>query len=321
VKIMKAAILASLASAHVLITPEISASFMDFQAKYGKSYSDEEFPKRMVTFAENLVRAQRDNQEHMLAAGTAVFGVTKFMDLSPEEFKNMYLTYIPPSNRTLERVVPRVKDVAAAVDWVAKGVTTPVKDQAQCGSCWAFSATEAIESYAKLSGKYDLKSLSAQQITSCDKKDLGCNGGNTETAYEYVVKAGGIETSADYPYTSGTGRTGTCQFEASKVAVKITGYKSVAAGESHLEAALNDGPVSICLAATKFQSYTGGILSVCDNNVDHCVQGVGYNLDGATPYWTVRNSWGTGWGERGYIRIAKGKDLCKIADDVTYPTF
>jgi C1A family cysteine protease len=318
---MKAALLVSLASASTLITPEISASFMDFQAKYKKSYSDEDFPKRMVVFAENLVRAQRENQAHMLAAGTAVFGVTQFMDLSPEEFKNMYLTYIPSSNRTLERVVPHVQEVAAAVDWRAKGVVTPVKDQAQCGSCWAFSATEAIESYAKLSGKYDLIKLSPQQINSCDKVDGGCNGGNTETAYDYVVKAGGIETDADYPYTSGTGRTGTCKFESSKVAVKITGYKGVRAGEANLETALNQGPVSICLAATKFQTYTGGILSTCDNNVDHCVQGVGYDMDGTTPYWIVRNSWGTGWGEKGYIRIAKGKDLCKIADDVTYPTF
>jgi len=318
---MKAALIASLASAATLITPEISSSFSDFQAKYKKTYSDEDFPKRLVVFAENLAKAQHNNQEHMLAAGTAVFGVTQFMDLTPEEFKNMYLTYIPSTNRTLEEVVPHVNEAAAAVDWRDKGVVTPVKDQAQCGSCWAFSAAEAIESYAKLSGKYDLIKLSPQQITSCDKVDLGCNGGNTESAYEYVVKAGGIETESDYPYTSGTGRTGTCLFDSKKVAVKITGYKAVKTGEANLEAALNQGPVSICLAATKFQSYTGGILSTCDNNVDHCVQGVGYDFNGDSPYWIVRNSWGTGWGERGYIRIAKGKDLCKIADDVTYPTF
>jgi C1A family cysteine protease len=313
---MKVAALLAIAASAVLITPETAQAFQDFQVKFKKSYSDEEYTRRMVVFAENLEKAHKNNQEHILVAGTAVFGVTRFMDLSTEEFSNMYLNYIP-RNHT-ERVIPRAREVAATVDWRDKGAVTPVKDQAQCGSCWAFSAVEAIESYAHLAGK-SLMKLSVQQVVSCDKVDGGCNGGNTESAYQYVVKAGGIELESDYPYTSGTGRTGTCTFASSKVALKIAGFKTIAAGETHLEAALNDGPVSICLAATKFQTYTGGILSTCDNNVDHCVQGVGY--DSSANYWSVRNSWGTGWGEKGYIRILRGKDLCRIADDVTYPTF
>jgi len=260
------------------------------------------------------------NKEHILMGGEAVFGVTKFSDLTPEEFKAMYLTY-RPSNSSVPRVnVVLDGEPNTVVDWRTKGAVTPVKDQGQCGSCWAFSATEAIESYSFLNdGK--LISLSAQQITSCDKTDGGCNGGNTETAYGYVHKAGGIETSADYPYTSGGGSTGICKFVSSKVAVKIAGYKSVSRGESNLKAALNNGPVSVCLAAEAFQSYRSGVLRSCPGSVDHCVQAVGYDDTSSPPYWTVRNSWATSWGEKGYIRIASGSDLCKISDDVTYPTF
>jgi len=255
-----------------------------------------------------------------LIGGEAVFGVTQFSDLTPAEFKAMYLTY-RPINSTEPRVNIQLDGApATVVDWRTKGAVTDVKDQGQCGSCWAFSATEAIESYSFLhDGK--LHSLSAQQITSCDKTDGGCDGGNTETAYGYVHKAGGIETSADYPYTSGGGSTGTCKFNAAKVAVKIAGYKSVAHGESNLKAALNNGPVSVCLAADAFQSYRSGILRSCPGQVDHCVQAVGYDDTSSPPYWIVRNSWATSWGEKGYIRVESGKDLCKISDDVTYPTF
>jgi len=231
-------------------------------AEYGKQYSDAEFATRLGIFAKNLERVNEMNKEHILIGGEAVFGVTKFSDLTPEEFKAMYLTYIP-SNASVPRVnVVLDGEPDTVVDWRTKGAVTPVKDQGQCGSCWAFSATEAIESYSFLNdGK--LISLSAQQITSCDKTDGGCNGSNTETAYGYVHKAGGIETSADYPYTSGGGATGTCKFVASKVAVKIAGYKSVARGESNLKAALNNGPVSVCLAAEAFQSYRSGVLRSC----------------------------------------------------------
>jgi C1A family cysteine protease len=302
------------------IDSAVMGAFARFQEEYGKTYSDVEFTKRLGIFAQNLERINEQNRQHILLGGEAVFGVTQFSDLTPEEFKGMYLTY-QPSNSSLPRVNVELDGApATVVDWRTKGAVTDVKDQGQCGSCWAFSATEAIESYSFLNdGK--LVSLSPQQITSCDKTDGGCNGGNTETAYGYVHKAGGIETSADYPYTSGGGSTGICKFDASKIAVKITGYKSVARGETNLKSALNNGPVSVCLAAEAFQSYRSGILRSCPGSVDHCVQAVGYD-DGNTPaYWTVRNSWAKSWGEQGYIRIASGSDLCKISDDVTYPTF
>jgi len=286
--------------------------------KYDKSYDTvEEYAKRLTIFSTNMDKVNKMNAEHVLINGEAVFGVTPFSDLSPEEFKKFYLGY-KPSNSTKPRVDVHIDGpIANDVDWVSQGAVTPVKDQGRCGSCWAFSATAAIESYAKLAGQ-SLQVLSAQQINSCDKRDGGCNGGNTETAYEYVKSAGGIESERDYPYTSGGGSTGSCKFQSSKIAVTISGYHSVSRGESALKQALNAGPASVCLAASSWQSYSGGILSRCDNQVDHCVQATGYS---GSSYWRIRNSWGTGWGESGFIRLAQGSDLCRVSDDTTYPTY
>jgi C1A family cysteine protease len=304
----------------VSLSAGLTDSFTRFMKDHNKKYASvEEYAKRLTIFGENMERVNEMNAKNVLINGEAVFGVTKFSDLSPEEFKETYLTY-RPSNRSTRVIRDPVIDgpIANDIDWVSKGAVTPVKDQGQCGSCWAFSATAAIESYAKLSGKYSLEVLSAQQINSCDKRDGGCNGGNTETAYGYVKGAGGIETERNYPYTSGGGSTGRCKFDSSKVAVVITGYVGASRGESALKNALNAGPASLCLAASSWQSYHGGILGSCDNQVDHCVQGTGYS---GSSYWRVRNSWGTGWGESGFIRIQQGSDLCKVSDDTTYPTF
>jgi len=320
---LKASLVAGASAA--LISNDVIAQFNTFTAEHGIEYDTQaEWGHRLGVFAENIVRIEAHNERHVAEGGERVFGVNKFSDLTPEEFKAGFLTYVPSENPVPdeEREIPSVEAPLASIDWRSKGVVTPVKDQGRCGSCWAFSATEAIESYAKMSGKYSLIQLSPQQINSCDRNDGGCNGGNTETAYRYVKSVGGLERESDYPYTSGsTGRTGSCQFQASKIAVKITGYVAVRSGESNLQSALNKGPVSVCLAAESFQYYNSGILKSCAPPVDHCVQAVGYNSGYSTPYWIVRNSWGTSWGEKGYIRIMMGKDLCSISDDVTYPTF
>jgi hypothetical protein len=263
------------------------------------------------------------NERHVAQGGEPVHGVTKFFDLTHEEFKQKYLmSYRPhrPERFALFASPPVEAPFFAnvSIDWRKKDVLTPIKDQGQCGSCWAFATTEAIESFNRLAGN-KLIPLSVQQITSCDSSDGGCMGGYTESAYQYVVKAGGIESEEAYPYTSGTGETGTCTFNRKKVAAKISGFKAIAIGEDHLASAILRGPVAICLSADAFQSYTHGILRECPGEIDHCTQLVGLNVEG--DYWIVRNSWGKDWGEDGYIRIARGSNLCHIAEDATFPTF
>jgi len=312
-----------IAVASAAISGDVMSAFLDFQKTYGKSYSDAEFPKRLAIFSNNLERVNKLNAEHILLGGEAVHGVTQFLDLTPEEFKAIYLTYVPRNETEVEHrpLLELDGPLASTVDWRTKGAVTPVKDQGQCGSCWAFSATEAIESFFFLKTQ-KLVELSPQQITSCDKVDGGCNGGWPYRAYNYVKSAGGMELGKDYPYTSGTsGQTGVCKFVSSKVVsgTGLTGYTSIQKSESQLQTALNNGPVSVCVAADAFQSYRGGILKSCPGSIDHCVQAVGY--DSTNNYWIVRNSWATTWGEQGYIRIAMGKDLCQIAQDATFPTW
>jgi len=308
------------AASAATLNGDVLSAFSDFQKTYGKTYTDDEFPMRLAIFNDNLERANKLNAEQVLLGGDPVHGVTKFMDLSQEEFRSMYANYVP-MNTTVQRPFLALDGpIGDSVDWRTKGAVTKVKDQGQCGSCWAFSATEAIESYFFLkAGK--LVELSPQQITSCDKVDGGCNGGWPYRAYNYVKGAGGMETSADYPYTSGSGSTGVCKFNAAKVVAgtKPAAYTSIQKSETQLQAALNNGPPSVCVAADAFQTYRSGILKSCPGSIDHCVQAVGYDSTGN--YWIVRNSWGTNWGEQGYIRIEMGKNLCQINQDATFPTF
>jgi C1A family cysteine protease len=163
--------------------------------------------------------------------------------------------------------------------------------------------------------------LSPQQIVSCAPfPDMGCNGGFTENAYKYVQKAGGLESDADYPYTSGRGQTGTCSEQDSKLAVTIGGYVTVDGEDAMTSYVQSTGPLSVCLDAQTWNTYNGGVMKVCGSSVDHCVQAVGVDPDATSGYWKVRNSWGITWGESGYIRLAYGKDTCAITNDPTYTT-
>jgi C1A family cysteine protease len=221
--------------------------------------------------------------------------------------------------------------VPDSLDWSKKGATTPVKDQGDCGSCWAYSATEGIESGLFMNGG-PLEELSEQQVISCDKTDGGCDGGDLPTAFDYVKKAGGIDTEKDYPDTSAaSGNTGRCKSFQKKV--KVTGYKYAIPPcdsgacknqkESDMMAALNTyGPLSVCVNAENWDGYSSGIYkkkcSGAARNLDHCVQLVGY--DKSANYWKVRNSWAADWGENGFIRLPMGENACGIADEATYVT-
>jgi C1A family cysteine protease len=321
-KVVLALALAAGASASLFSADGVAQKYMweNFKAEHGKTYATmEEEMERFEVFLANLKVIDERN-----AADTATHGITKFADLTPEEFKTRYTNYKPDparlANRTMDTTIePLPEGADALVDWTGT-YTTPVKDQGYCGSCWAFSATEQVESdYMRLTGGEQI--LSAQQVTSCTKYIFGggCNGGFTENAFDYM-KAG-VETDSDYPYTSGkAGVTGSCNADSSKFVVKATGYTTVSsspAGESSMASYVGKtGPLSVCVDAETWSSYTGGIMSKCGTSVDHCVQAVG--IDTAAGYWKVRNSWGTSWGESGFIRLSYGSNTCAIASDANY---
>jgi C1A family cysteine protease len=244
-------------------------------------------------------------------------GVTRFSDLSQAEFESQYLTASRPATSSANKVDITTAPSATAglVDWTGK-YTTAVKDQGYCGSCWAFSATEQIESDA-MRTLGTTWTLSPEQITQCDSGAFGCGGGWTETAYAYVKKTGGLETESDYPYTSSMGVTGTCHDSSSKYVVTVDSFTTVNGESAMASYVQTTGPLSVCLDANNFNSYTGGIMSVCGQQVDHCVQAVGVDAS-AGGYWKVRNSWGSSWGEDGYIRLAYGSNTCDITNDPTY---
>ena len=289
-----------------------------FKAEHAKSYSTmEEESQRFGFFLENLKIADIRNDAEMKNKGTAVHGITRFSDLSQAEFESRFLTS-DSSMRSTDRetvTLPAPEAAAGLVDWSGK-LTTPVKDQGYCGSCWAFSATEQIESDSMrtLGTSYI---LSPEQITQCDTTSSGCNGGWTEHAYNYVKKAGGIETDSAYPYTSYQGVTGQCHSSASQFKIGVDSYTTLSGESSMATYVQSTGPLSVCVDASTWNSYKGGIMTSCGNRVDHCVQAVGVDAS-SSGYWKVRNSWGTSWGESGYIRLAYGKNMCNIANDPTY---
>jgi len=296
--------------------------FNEFVAFHGKTYSSaQERTERRAIFEENLDIITKRNADGELGHHF----INKFADMSHEEFRATHMGYKPKTNvtgRVLADIKPADRSQISSVDWRTHTpkILTPVKDQGQCGSCWAFSATEQIETDVAMATGH-LYTLSPQQIVSCDKTDDGCNGGNTETAYDYVA-AHGLELNSAYPYTSGTsGRTGTCRSSGSGQ-VSIGSYSTVsgrASQESRMLTQIQTSPISVCVDASSWQTYTRGVLGrSCGTSLDHCVQAVGYNANQG--YWIVRNSWNTDWGVDGYIYVKEGIDACGIAKDATIVT-
>jgi len=317
VSMLAASAVADLSAAN----PEsVKLMFESFKQQHGRKYSStSEENSRFKNFVANLAVIDARNAAERKAGGSAQHGISKFSDLTETEFKSKLGYTMGQKNATKLAQVPAYTGTASLVDWT--GVyTTPVKDQGYCGSCWAFAASEQIESDAiRTLGVTHV--LSPQQLVSCDRTSLGCDGGLQERAYNYVKRAGGQEHEVDYPYTSGTaGVTGNCKSDSSKFVLTVTDYATLTSETQIATYVKSTGPVSIAIDATTWSSYTGGILTVCGDSINHAVQAVGVDDSAAGGYWKVRNSWGPDWGENGFIRLAYGKDTCGFTYDVTVTT-
>jgi C1A family cysteine protease len=308
----------------VTFARDLRKEFDDWKQIHSKTYIGEEHEKRFSNFVASIKRIENLNKQ---SHGNAQFGLNLFSDMSPEEFRATHLLPpIQPAEENREDVSPLIGVQApSSLDWRNMGVVTAVKNQKQCGSCWAFSATETIESawmLAKGIKNTTFAPLAPQQIVDCDDFDDGCNGGNPPTAYQYVISAGGQDTEASYPYT---GQDGHCAFRPDKVEAKISSWKYACNEDDEVTLKNNvatQGPLSICVDAANWQDYTSGIMTAWQcawiNILDHCVQAVGYDLTTSNPYWLVRNSWSTQWGEKGYIRLSYGQNTCGLTNEATY---
>jgi C1A family cysteine protease len=305
---------------------EVTLAFNNYLAKYGKSYATkEEFNYRLEQFKNTY----HTIMHHNMMNGDEGYSMTinKFSDYTPAEFKKMMgykASLHKPSNDATHL---NDTDLPASVDWRAKGAVTPVKNQGQCGSCWSFSTTGAVEGINQITTG-SLLSFSEQQLVDCSGSfgNMGCNGGLMDDAFQYIVK-NKLELESDYSYK---GVDGKCKVDESKGKVQLKGYKDVQANSpKQLMAALANQPVSVAIEAdtSVFQSYSTGIISssACGTNLDHGVLVVGYGTEAGKDYYILKNSWGADWGEKGFFRIARdasknGPGICGLQMQPSYPT-
>jgi len=254
--------------------------------------------------------------------------MNQFGDLTSEEFGQLYLAKVINASEVKQSAdvftYNRMYEMADTVDWRTKGVVTAVKNQGQCGSCWAFSTTGSVEGAWGIK-KGQLVSCSEQQLVDCSKKqgNEGCNGGLMDSAFKYIIANKGICTEQSYPYTA---RDGSCKTTCSS-AVTISSFKDVQAkSEQALQSAIQTmGPISVAIDAShsSFQLYKSGVYfeSKCSpTQLDHGVLAVGYGTQGTSDYYIVKNSWGTSWGSSGYILMSRNKNNnCGIATMASYP--
>jgi len=284
-----------------------------------------EFARRFEIFQDNLAYVLEYNAVH----ASHWLHLNSFADLTVEEYRGFYLglsvTEEALAARASRAEAPFVHadvEAEATVDWRKSGAVSEVKNQAQCGSCWAFSTTGSIEGINQIfTGK--MVSLSEQELVDCDPSDNGCQGGLMDNAFQYIIRNGGIDTEKDYPYHA---TAGSCNGpKKNRHIVSIDSFEDVPQNsEAALMKAVTKQPVSVAIQADQraFQLYGGGVLDAeCGTQLDHGVLAVGY--DSGEGYWIVKNSWGDWWGEKGYIRLAFGKNggagQCGICTMASFP--
>jgi cathepsin L len=309
-----------------------------FKKSHGKTYLSEEHESyRFQIFKKNLDTIEKHNNEYSMGMHTYTLGVNSFADWTFDEFRaalfgtkyNATSSAKRASSGTFVRLPSHVK-VPDAVDWREQGAVTPVKNQGQCGSCWAFSTTGSLEgAHFRATGK--LVSLSEQQLVDCSGKfhNQGCNGGLMDNAFEYIKENGGLDTEDAYPYHAHQEK---CHFNKKTVGATLSGYIDIKSGDEDAlkEALATVGPVSVAIDVTedKFMLYKEGIFvdDSCSNvELNHGVIVVGYGTNVTESgkeqdFWIVKNSWSTSWGENGYIRMARNlNNMCGIATAASYP--
>jgi len=294
-----------------------------FKAVHNKQYASEaEEALRAHIYLDNRNKVQQHNAKYLAGEVSFSLGLNQFADMLTSEVTAQMNGYRMAKSNNVVREFLNIS-LPDEVDWREKGYVTPVKNQAQCGSCWAFSTTGSLEGqhFAKTG---TLLSLSEQQLVDCSTDNNGCNGGLMDRAFTYIQEKG-IEAEETYPYTA---REGTCEYDASKVVATLKSFVDVAReNEDALqEAVATVGPISVAIDASNysFQLYDGGIYYESDcssTKLDHGVLVVGYGSDSGEDYWIVKNSWGGNWGESGYIKMARNRsNNCGVATMASYPT-
>jgi len=301
-------------------------AWMEFTAKYAKTYKHDEVHYRYRIFKNNVDFVDNFDKNEQKSSYTV--GLNQYADLSNDEFQTYYRGIVDATmKRTDATDFNNVHALPASWDWGQKGAVTPIKNQQQCGSCYAFSVTGAIEGCHFLTTG-TLVSLSEQNLVDCTGSfgNDGCNGGLMDNCFQYIIGNGGIDTESSYPYTA---EEGTCGYNSSNCGSKIIAYTDVTSGsELALQQAVFLTPVSAAIDASQssFQFYTSGVYyepACSPTQVDLAILVIGWGHDNITgmDYWNVKNDWGTAWGMQGYAWMARNKNNnCGIATIASYPT-
>ncbi|XP_059163573.1 procathepsin L-like [Physella acuta] len=314
-----------------VVVADVDSDWLAFKSRFNKDYQGAEDVRRRNHWQQSVQTIAAHNKLYEMGRKSFFLKENEYADLSDEEYNTLLKGLIPNMTLTSPQLSIAPTSLGATtlpstVDWRNSGYVTPVKNQGACGSCWAFSATGAIEGQlAKTTGQ--LVSLSESNLVDCSRPwgNSGCNGGWMNYAFQYVKDNGGIDTEASYPYVASDRA---CAFNQTTVGATVSSYVNVARGSESalLQAVATIGPISVAIDASKnsFRYYGGGIYNdrACSaSNLNHAVLAVGYGTSATNvPFWTVKNSWGTSWGMSGYIFMSRNKkNQCGIATAASYP--